>query len=349
LTGRTSVAGSNTTQPAGATEIADAGGGRTSFQTDNATITADVNTNTIIVLAEPSVQRVYEQLITQLDKRRPQVLIECTLVTLDTSRNFTFGVDIGTTIGGGASEVIMFSAFGVGVPQTVGGAGTAATGRLALVPGAAGFNGALLSSDIADIVVNALLTTSKAKVVSAPRILVNDNATGSLMSIAEQPYTNTNIGDTVSTTSFGGYAEAGTSIDLTPHISEANYLQLEYEVSLNQFSGQGANGIPPPRQTNSLASTVTIPDGSTIIIGGLDASNFSETTNTIPILGEIPVIKWFFGTTNKNRDDSTLFVFIRPVILRDDRFQDLKYLSERDTKLAGISPDDPTSEPLTIK
>ena len=63
------------------------------------------------MVAEPPVQRVYEQLINQLDKRRPQVLIECTLVTLDTSRNFTFGVDIGTTIGGGASEMIMFSSW----------------------------------------------------------------------------------------------------------------------------------------------------------------------------------------------------------------------------------------------
>jgi general secretion pathway protein D len=343
----TPVGGGATSQPSShtASDLTTDAGGRAGFQTDNATITADVNTNSIIVVAEPTVQKVYEQLIKTLDKRRPQVLIECTLVTLDTSRNFTFGVDIGVNGGSGSSQIITFSNFGVGVPQVVNGS---ATGRL-LVPGQPGFNGALLSSDIADIVVNALLTTSRAKVVSAPRILVNDNATGSLMSIAEQPYTNTDIGNTISTTSFGGYAEAGTTIDLTPHISEANYLQLEYDVSLNQFSGQGSGGIPPPRQTNSLSSTVTIPDGSTIIIGGLDSSNFNETVNTIPVLGEIPVLKWFFGTTNRDRHDSTLFVFLRPIILRDDRFQDLKYLSERDTKLAGMSPDDPPSEPMVIQ
>ncbi|MDB5328510.1 MAG: ral secretion pathway protein GspD [Phycisphaerales bacterium] len=337
------------TQPNNSGHVATDSTGRVSFQTDNAIITADVNTNSIIVLAEPAVQKVYEQLIRTLDKRRPQVLIECTLVTLDTSSDFTLGVDIGIHGSIGSSKIVTFSSFGVGVPQTVSGAGSAASGRVALVPGAAGFNGALISSDIADIVVHALSTSSRAKVISAPKILVNDNATGSLMSIAEQPYTNTNIGNTISTTSFGGYAEAGTTIELTPHISEADYLQLEYDVSLNQFSGRGADGIPPPRQTNSLSSTVTIPDGSTIIIGGLDASNVSETVNAVPILGEIPIIKYLFSSRDRTRHDSTLFVFIRPIILRDDQFKDLQYLSDRDTKSAGLSPDDPVSEPLTIR
>jgi type II secretory pathway component GspD/PulD (secretin) len=247
----------------------------------------------------------------------------------------------------GATDIVTFSSFGIGVPQT--NSAGSATGRLALVPGAAGFNGALLNSDVADVVVNALLTTTKAKVVAAPRILVNDNAKGSLISVAEQPYVNTDIGNTVSTTSFGGYAEAGTTIDLTPHISEADFLQLEYDVSLNQFSGQGANGIPPPRQTNSLTSTVTIPDGSTIIIGGLNSSNVSDTVNAVPILGEIPGLKYLFSSTSKTNTQSTLFAFIRPIILRDDRFRDLKYLSEKDVSSAGLASDVPASEPLIIR
>jgi len=52
-------------------------------------VTADPNTNSIIVIAPPDVQRLYEQLIRTLDKRRPQVLIECTIVTIDTTGNFS--------------------------------------------------------------------------------------------------------------------------------------------------------------------------------------------------------------------------------------------------------------------
>ena len=47
--------------------------------------------------------------------------------------------------------------------------------------------------------------------------------------------------------------------------------------------------------------------------------------------------------------ETTLFVFIRPVILRDDEFEGLKYLSERQLSLAGLPGDYPTSEPLTIE
>ena len=320
--------------------------GPTTFQTPEAIVTADPNTNSIFVVADPALQKMYEQLIRMLDKRRPQVMIECTIVTLDTSRDFRLGVDVGIRGSSGEADIITFSSFGVSRPRTNNGS---PTGRLAIAPGNAGFNGALLSSDIADVVVNALLTSGRARVVSAPRILVNDNATGSLLSTAEQPYTSLNIGDTTSTTSFGGYVEAGTSIDLTPHISEADYLQLEYQVSLNSFSGQSEDGIPPPRQTSALASIVTIPDGSTIIIGGLNATNQNETIDAVPILGQIPLLEYLFSARTDQNIQQTLFVFIRPVILRDDQFQDLKYLSDRDSRLAGLSPDEPDSEPMTVK
>ncbi len=323
--------------------------GTASFQATDATVTADPNTNSIIVVSEPAIQKVYEQLIRTLDKRRPQVLIECTLVQIDTSKNFVLGVDIGIQGGSGSADIISFSSFGIGRPQTTDGPGSPANGRLALIPGAAGFNGALLNADVADIVINALQTNRNAKVISAPRILVNDNATGMLESTSEQPFTSVNIGDTVSTTSFVDYAKAGTTIEVTPHISEANYLQLRYTVELNKFTGQGVNGIPPPRQTNKLESVVTIPDGSTIIIGGLNSTNHNTTKNAIPLLGDIPVLEHLFSSRSVTDEQTTLFVFIRPVVLRDDQFNDLKYLSEKDTQRAGIRPDDPASVPMAMK
>ena len=66
----------------------------TSVRGKNATVASDANTNSIIVVAPPAVQQMYAALIKRLDERRPQVQIECTIVTLDTSNGFTFGVDI---------------------------------------------------------------------------------------------------------------------------------------------------------------------------------------------------------------------------------------------------------------
>jgi general secretion pathway protein D len=318
---------------------------REAIRTRQARITSDPHTNSIIVIAPPDVQRLYEQLIRALDKRRPQVLIEATIVTLDTSDNFQLGVEIGRRGGFDNNGVITFSSFGLSTPDP-------RTGRLALIPGA-GFNGALLSTDIADVVLRALATNTRSRVTSAPRILVNDNNVGTLSSLAEFPYASVNASDTIATTSFGDYVQAGTEIVVSPHISESDYLQLEYSVSLSSFTGaavsQGGTTLPPPRKSDSVQSQVTIPDGSTIVVGGLNRRNFTQTKDAVPILGQLPVLEYLFSNRTNNDSNTTLFVFIRPVILRDDKFEDLKFLSEREVREAGVPDDFPRSEPLTIR
>jgi general secretion pathway protein D len=318
---------------------------RDSVRTRQARVTADPNTNSIIVVGPPDVQRQYEQLIRTLDKRRPQVLVECTVVTLDTTGNFELGVEIGRAGGFGNNKTITFSSFGLSTPDPT-------TGRLSLVPGL-GFNGALISSDIADVVVRALQQNTRARVSSAPRILVNDNNVGTLSSISEFPYASVNASQTVATTSFGDYAQAGTEITVTPHISESDYLQLEYSVVLSSFTGQpitqGGTTLPPPRKSDSVQSQVTIPDGSTIVVGGLNRRNFNRTVDAVPFLGDLPVIGYLFSNRTNMDSTTTLFVFIRPVILRDDKFADLKFISEGDVQAAELPGDFPSSEPLLIR
>lgn len=312
----------------------------TAVKSDRATITADVNTNSIIVIARPEVQRVYERLIEILDRRRPQVLIEITIATINTTDDYSLGVEFSRVGSAGQAGILTFSSFGLSTAS--------ASGGLTLIPGL-GFNGAVVDSDVADIIVHALKQDSRSKVVSAPKILVNDNATGTLTSIREEPYTSVNASDTVATTSFAGFAEAGTTIEVTPHISEGDHLTLEYDVSLNSFTGEGINGIPPPRKTDSIKSHVTVPDGSTIIVGGLSTKDQSKNVDSIPILGEIPLLKHLVSTESVRDSQTTLFVFIRPIILRDDEFEGLKYLSERQVRLAGLPGDYPASEPLVLK
>ncbi|WP_428940626.1 secretin N-terminal domain-containing protein [Fontivita pretiosa] len=318
------------------------------LRTAQATVTADANTNTIIVVAPPAIQQVYEDLIKRLDKRRPQVLIECTIVTLDTSGDFSLGVEVSYRGGADDTDIITFSSFGLSsVGKTKPPDGD--LGALTLTPGI-GFNGAIINADIADVVLRALAHSGRAEVVSAPRILVNDNTTGTLASVDEAPFTSVNASDTVATTSFAGYATAGTTVTVTPHISEeGEHLQLEYSITLNSFSGGGSAGIPPPRQSNTITSKVTIPDGSTIVVGGLNRRNYSKTKDAIPILGQVPLLDLLFSSRSSNDRNSTLFVFVRPVILRDDQFRDLKYLSGADARVAGVPQDLPDSEPLIMQ
>jgi type II secretory pathway component GspD/PulD (secretin) len=314
--------------------------GPASLRTQRAMVTADQNTNSIIVVAAPEVQAIYENLIKMLDIRRPQVLIEVTIVTIDTSDDFSLGVELSRRTSADDGQVLTFSSFGLSTVNP-------STAALTLLPGR-GFTGALVGSDVANVIIRALSTHTRAKVVSAPKLLVNDNATGTLSSVEEEPYTSVNASETVSTTSFGGFVSAGTEISVTPHISLGDHLGLEYSVALNSFTGTGSDGIPPPRQTNKVESEVTIPDGYTIIVGGLNRKNLTSDIDSVPFLDRIPLLKHLFSNQRDEDSISTLFVFIRPVILRDDRFADLKFHSERDLTSAGMPSNYPISEPMVV-
>ncbi len=311
------------------------------LRTQRARVTAAPNTNSIIVIADPATHRVYEKLISLLDRRRPQVLLECLIVTLDTSDGYSLGVEISRAGGVDQGRYLTFSSFGLSEVD-------ADSGALTLTPGV-GFNGAIISADIADIIVKALKSNGRADVLSAPRLLINDNATGTLDSINEAPVTSINTFDTGATTnSFSGFVSAGTSISLTPHIAEGDHLRLEYSIALNSFGEGGSETVPPPRQTSSLASEVTIPDGHTIIVGGINRHDTTETIRRIPILGETPIIEHIFSDRSDSDTETSLFVFIRPIILRDDQFHDLRYLSANDLNTAGLPQDYPPSEPIPM-
>lgn len=306
-----------------------------------ARVTADPTTNSIIVVADRATQQVYADLIKFLDKPRPQVMIEAKVVILDCTDNYSLGIEISGGDRLGENRLFQFTSFGLSMVEPT-------TGALSLIPGR-GYNWTLVNPDVADAVLRALATHTRARVMSSPRVLVKDNETGTLASVAEVPFTSVNASQTVATTSFAGFAEAGTTIDVTPRITDRDRLDLDFVVTLNSFTGAAGDGVPPPRQTNEVASTVTIPDGYTVIVGGLNQKNNSFTREGIPYLERIPVIRELTGNYSSNNSQNTLFVFLRPVIMADDQFEDLKYVSDRDLGPTGLQGNYPVSQPQLVK
>jgi general secretion pathway protein D len=306
-----------------------------------ARVSIDAKSNSLIVVAEHPVQQVYEDLIRALDRPRPQVMIEAKIVILDTSDNYSFGVELSAPITHRATQILQFSSFGL---STV----NAATGALAMNP-AQGLNWALVDPSAASAVVQAMANHTRSKVLSAPRLLVADNSVGNLASVQEVPYTSVNASTTVATTSFAGFAEAGTTVQVQPRIMDDNHLQLQFNVSLNSFTGAGSNGVPPPRQTDQISSKVTVPDGYTVIVGGLTNRNNSTSQNGIPWVEMVPILKDLTSLQTRSFTQTTLFVFLRPVILKDDKFRDLKYLSDRDINCAQEPSNYPQSCPLLVR
>ncbi|MEM6689405.1 MAG: secretin N-terminal domain-containing protein [Planctomycetota bacterium] len=315
-------------------------GGQVASLPGGARVSADVATNSLIVYAPSSVQPLYEKLILSLDQRRPQVMIEADIIAIDTSDNFRLGVEVSIGDRQGASRLFSFTSFGLSEIDP-------ATGALTVNP-ALGFNGVLIDPDVADTIVQALSSHTRARVLASPKILVNDNQRGSLESVASVPFQSINTINTISSQSLGGSQEAGTIITVTPHINEDDHLQLEFEVEFSTFGAGGTATLPPPRQIDRIGSVVTIPDGQTVVVGGLKRVSESDAFTGVPLLEKIPVIRELSSLTTEGTETTSFFLFIRPKILRDSRFRDLQYLSDVEANLARLPGDEPESQPILM-
>jgi len=312
----------------------------------DARVLADLDTNTLIVVAPPGLQPIYENLIKRLDSRRPQVRIEATIVAMDTTDDFSLGVEFSRTSSADGGTMLNFSQFGLSSVDNT-------TGALTLNPGL-GFNGALLSADVAEIVIQALQSDVRSRVLTRPSVLVNDNAEGELESIDTEPYESVNANSQVATTSYGGDLQAGTSIKVKPSISDGDFMKLDYSIQISSFVGDrtttsGGGTLPPARSENTVTSSVTIPDGHTIVVGGLTREIDSESIQRIPVLGQIPIIEYAFSNRDISKRQITLFVFLRAYVMRDDKFEDLKVLSGSAAGRAQLPSKFPTSLPVEIR
>ena len=296
-------------------------------------LTEDEATNAIIAIGTPEFHNQLSDLITELDRKPAQVLIEMTLVAISLSDSANLGVELESLSLSGEWKHLLFSNFGLSQIDVN-------TGQRVLAPGI-GANGILINPGDISIIFRALATHGDNRVISSPRILVSDNTAATLKSVDEAPFTSVNASDTVATTSFAGFESAGTTLTVTPHIAEGDHLTLDYDLTFSNFSGASDRAtVPPPRTTNSFSGEVQVPDGYTVVVGGLEVENESDTTSEIPILGRIPVLGAIFQNSSASRTRSRIFAFLRPVILRDDRFADLKFLSQSELEDADIKNKD---------
>ena len=273
-------------------------------------------TNSIVVQATARQHRQIEQLIKELDVRRKQVLIKAMIIEVTTSDDMDFGVELDYFKG----DVLSFTSFGLSQIDT-----TTGVREIIVSPGG---TAAVLRPNKVQAIVNALASNDNIRIESAPQILVNDNAIGAIQSIAEEPTKQTNLGETTTTTSFGEFVQAGTQFAITPHISDGNYLRVEYTITLSSFGEKADPELPPARSTSTIQSEATVPDGSTIVVGGIQASNETESVDKVPLLGDIPLIGLAFRNTIIRKQYLTTYLFITTSIMRSEEFGDLRAVSK---------------------
>ena len=315
------------------------------------TITADEGTNSIIVVGEPRVLAQIEQILRTLDLRQPQVMLEVLFVQLTDNQSMELGVELSKMEINGSTLWSLSSLFGIAPPiPAPTSTTTAAVAPTANVPALQGFTGVVLRPGDFSVLVHALEQVNKGKALNIPKVLVTNNADATLTSLLQQPVLSTNASTTVATTSFGGTQDAGTTVKVRPQIAERDHLILDYSVAISNFVGASSNpSLPPPRQQNTLQSIVTIPDGYTVAVGGLELEFEAQSVSQIPFVGDIPLIGELFKNRVTSDNKSKFYVFIRANVLRHGAFEDLKYLSEQDAIAAKIDSDAPAVEPRVIR
>jgi len=313
-----------------------------SLTTENLSLSADEGTNTLIAVGDGRMLAQLEPLIASLDVRQPQVMVEALVLALTESDALDLGVELQKL--GVNDEVIgrVASLFGLGSPP--------ASGSTLPAPTGSGFQGVVLDPGSYSAIIRALEVLNEGRTLTIPRVLVNNNQQGRLDSVLQTPYTSTNASDTVATTSFGGTVDAGTTITLRPQIAEGDHLLLEYDVSISSFVGDSSDpAIPPPRQQNKVASTVTIPDGYTVVVGGLSIESDTQATSQVPWLGDIPFLGWLFESSSSTKSTTRLYVFLRADVQRGLGFEQLKFLSDQAKDQSALDDGTPKVEPRFIK
>lgn len=309
------------------------------FDPDKITITADESNNQVIINAPIKQQENVEILISELDQQRPQVYIEAMIVSIADNQDFTLAFETQLNRG----DFSLGTNFGLSSRDNF-------TDPKSVSPNLSGLTQALISTDAVPLIINATQTNTDVRILSTPQLLVNDNQESEIVSIEEQPYSEvtsgTNGGDALQ--GFGGYAEAGTTLRVTPSISKAGFIRMEYYVELSNFVGTGGEGLPPATNRRTVEGGVTVPSNGTVVLGGITVDDVRDTIIKVPFVGDIPLVGELFRRTNKVNNQSKLYVFLTPRIMTDPNFNDLKLFSQGPQAEMGIEDGVPELEPAVI-
>jgi general secretion pathway protein D len=116
-------------------------------------------------------------------------------------------------------------------------------------------------------------------------------------------------------------------LKLSPSVNEDDLIRLDVDQQISDVTSPNYNGMGPATSKRSIKTTVVTRDQQTVVIGGLMANRISEDVEKIPILGDIPVIGFFFRSTTKQVKKSNIIIALTPYVVSD--LSDLRRIAEK--------------------
>ena len=302
----------------------------------NYQIQIDELSNALVVAAPTAVIREIKNVVTQLDRSRPQVLIEAVIAELSEDQAKRLSAQLAYTSknrGGYLTKFdnLLTTLIVVGADGDVSSADAtalgAALGTAATTIGVAGDFDPVTGKGIG-VLIQALKTDGSTKILSTPSVVTLDNEEATLSVGEEVPFqtgsfTSSNNGSNNPFTTINR-EEVGVKLKVKPQISKGDSVRLEIE----QESSKVKSGEPGLQTTSksTMQTNVLIQDGELLILGGLIEYQTNGTATKVPLLGDIPLLGRLFRSTSKSDSQSVLMMFIRPTIIRTA--EDARNLSE---------------------
>ncbi|MDE8740391.1 type II secretion system secretin GspD [Pectobacterium polaris] len=285
-------------------------------------IKAHEQTNSLIVNAAPDIMRDLEQVIAQLDIRRPQVLVEAIIAEIQDGDGMNLGVQWANRNAG----VTQFTNTGLPITTMVAGAdqfrrdGTVSTAATAALGGFNGIAAGFYQGNWS-MLLTALSSNSKNDILATPSIVTLDNMEATFNVGQEVPVlagSQTTSGDNVFQTV--ERKTVGIKLKVKPQINEGDsvLLEIEQEVSsVADSASSSSSNLGATFNTRTVNNAVLVSSGETVVVGGLLDKSTNESASKVPLLGDIPVLGYLFRSNSTETKKRNLMLFIRPSIIRD--------------------------------
>lgn len=303
------LAQQRTTQRATSTARSGAGAYSSSTSMGSASVTYDPETRKLIVVTDDETAAQVAQVVTNLDRPAPQVLIKVVFMEVTYRKDFDVGVEGSYTksfMSGGNSYT---------------GAVNQAFGRAT--------SGGLYQINASDFqaTLHAMGQAGKTEILSRPSVLARNNQQAVITVGQSVPLlTNVrydNFGNQVSSVT---YQDVGIILRVTPFITSNGMVEMIVSPQISELSEQSivvsrnSNGesVSAPVINLRTADTVVVtPDGQTVVIGGLMAKTKKVTDTKIPVLGDIPLLGAAFKRKQRNDVKTELLIFLTPFIVQE--------------------------------
>ena len=295
--------------------------------------------NALVVAAPSSLIREIQNVVAKLDRARPQVLIEAVIAELSeqqardlSSQIVVTGRDrggylsnfdgvlaslLGTALGSGDSSNVSTSQIASALPKSV--------------IGAVGDFDSESDRGIG-LLIQALESDGRTKILSTPSVVTLDNEEASLTVGEEVPfptgsYANTNNSNSVNPFTTVNREEVGVMLKVKPQISKGDAVRLEIEQESSAVkTGTADSQLGATTTKSTMQTNVMIQDGEILILGGLIEGTSGNSASKVPLLGDIPFLGNLFKSSTKDDRKKVLMMFIRPTIIRSA--EDAKTLSK---------------------